>query len=221
MLPNFGSFKPEHTNRLPLASSASNTKQFLPCRIASIRDAELKRIVGQAQSDTRTNILQAPKVTLFDGQEAVIADATQRPFVTSVEPIEGKAGTAMQPIITVLEDGLSMRIKASVVGEDEVHLDSKVTLGEIGDVDTFTFETPGKFNGTSVQIPEYTTRTVNVSKKLLNDQSLIIDPHFVTEKVTKRRFRSDVTTREYTIVILTARVIEQPTEQEGRKVAKL
>jgi general secretion pathway protein D len=33
--------------------------------------------------------MQAPKVTLFNGQNAFISDTTQRPFVTSVVPVVG------------------------------------------------------------------------------------------------------------------------------------
>ncbi len=219
--PDFSTFQPGPVPTKNLVSSVSNTKQVLPCRTANIRDAQLKRIISETQSDTATNVMQAPKVTIFDGQEALVSDTTSRPFVTSVKPVEDENGSAMQPIITVLEDGLKIRIKATADAKNEVQLESKVTFGEIGNVEEFTFETPGKFNGTTVQIPEYSERNVNISKKLASDQSLIIDPHFYTEKVTKRRFRSDVTTREYIIVILTPRVIQQQTEHDGQKVAKL
>lgn len=219
--PNFAAFKTQQVRKLPLASSASNTQQFLPCRIASVRNQELNRIIAEAQSDTSTNVMQAPTITIFPGQNAVVSDVTQRPFVTSVKPNEDTENPEMQPVITVLEDGLSMNINAAVVGDEDIQLNSSVSFGEIGEVETFTFETPGKFSGTSVQIPEYTVRKVSISKKLLRDQSLIIDPHFVTEKVTKRRFRSDIITRKYTIVILTAQVIQQQPEQHSSKVAKL
>ena len=47
-------------------------------------DIEAFFFINAAQGDTRTNVMQAPKVTLFNGQTAFISDTSQRPFVTSV-----------------------------------------------------------------------------------------------------------------------------------------
>ncbi|MFC1758709.1 hypothetical protein ACFL2H_08065 [Planctomycetota bacterium] len=218
---SFGSF---HQASLPTKESVSATTSVvrnLPCRIAAIDETELKAVLEEAQSDTRTNLMQAPKVTVFPGQQAVVKDTSQRPFVTSVKPVEGEHGTAMQPVITVLEEGLSLKIRVSVLGEDAMHVDTSVTIGEIGDVDEFTFETAEQANGTTVQIPEYLQRIVRVSKNLREGKSLLIDPHFFHETVLKRRFRRDITTRKYTIVILTPRIIQQPSEEDAVKVANL
>jgi len=207
-----------------LATAATNIKQVLPCLVATIPDSQMKTLVSGMQSDTRTNLLQAPSVTIFSGQEAVVKDTTKRPFVTSVKPVSDKSGDRLQPVITVLEDGLSLKVTATAVGDNEVQMDSNVTFSEIGDVDEFTFDSPSQLNGTTVQIPKYIERKVEVSKRIRSGRSLIIDPHFVTKTLTKRLFRSDVITREYTILILTPRVVRTETEEDADvvpQVAKL
>ena len=66
-----------------------------------------------AQGDDRTNMLQAPKVTLFNGQQAFVSDTSQRPFVTSVIPVVGDFAAAQQPVIVVLNEGTSLRCRRS------------------------------------------------------------------------------------------------------------
>ena len=84
---------------------------------------------------------QAPKVTLFNGQQAFVADATQRPFVISVIPVVGDFAAAQQPVIVVLNEGTLMTVQA-VVSDDRrfVRLTVVPFFRQIGDVDEFTFE---------------------------------------------------------------------------------
>ena len=63
-----------------------------------------------AQGDSRTNILQAPKVTLFNGQQATVRDQVQSPFVMSVIPVVGDFAAAQQPVIVVLSEGTFMTV---------------------------------------------------------------------------------------------------------------
>ena len=98
-------------------------------------------MIQAAQGTTRGNILQAPKVTLFNGQNAFIQDTVQRPFVTSVIPVVGDFAAAQQPVITVLDDGTSVNVQA-VVSSDRrfVRLTLIPTFSEIGNVQEFQFE---------------------------------------------------------------------------------
>ncbi|MCH8923039.1 MAG: hypothetical protein IIA67_07820, partial [Planctomycetes bacterium] len=90
--------------------------------------------------DNRTNIMQAPKVTLFNGQQAFVSDTTQMPFVISLIPVVGDFAAAHQPVIVVLSEGTFMTVQA-VVSNDRryVRLTIVPFFSKIGDVDTFTF----------------------------------------------------------------------------------
>ena len=85
--------------------------------------------------------MQAPKVTLFDGQIATISDVTQRPFVTSITPVVGDFAVAQQPVIVVLNEGTQLNVQG-IVSDDKrfVRLTLVPFFSQIGDVDTFTFE---------------------------------------------------------------------------------
>jgi general secretion pathway protein D len=107
---------------------------------AILSDIEAYFVIQAAQGDTRSNILQAPKVTLFNGQTATVQDTTQEPFVTSVIPVVGDFAAAQQPVIVVLSQGTSLTVQA-VVSNDRrfVRLTVVPFFSQIGDVNTFTF----------------------------------------------------------------------------------
>lgn len=108
---------------------------------AILSDLEAYFLIEAAQGDRRTNVLNAPKVTLFNGQQAFVADATSRPFVVGVIPVVGEFAAAQQPVIVVLNEGTMMTIQA-VVSEDRRYVRMTIVpfFTQIGDVDTFTFE---------------------------------------------------------------------------------
>ncbi|MEM9364776.1 MAG: hypothetical protein AAGD07_02195 [Planctomycetota bacterium] len=108
---------------------------------AILSDIEAFFFLQAAQGDNRTNIMQAPKVTLFDGQFAFITDTTQRPFVTSIIPVVGDFAVAQQPVITVLDEGTKLNVQAVVTDDRRfVRLTLIPNFSQIGEVQTFTFQ---------------------------------------------------------------------------------
>ncbi|PHS02893.1 MAG: general secretion pathway protein GspD [Blastopirellula sp.] len=108
---------------------------------AMLSDIEAFFVMQAAQGDLRSNVMQAPKVTLFNGQVANVSDTTQRPFVTSVIPVVGDFAAAQQPVIVVLNEGTSLSVQA-VVSPDRrfVRLTLVPFFSTIGNVEEFTFE---------------------------------------------------------------------------------
>ena len=120
---------------------------------AILSDIEAFFFLQAAQGDTRNNVLQAPKVTLFDGQLATISDVTQRPFVTSITPVVGDFAVAQQPVIVVLNEGTQLNVQA-IVSDDKrfVRLTLVPFFSQIGNVDTFTYEGRRRRRTTSQEI---------------------------------------------------------------------
>lgn len=137
---------------------------------AILSDIEVFFLLQAAQGDSRTNVLQAPKVTLFNGQTGFVSDTSQRPFVTSVIPVVGDFAAAHQPVVVVLNEGTSLSVQA-VVSPDRrfVRLTLIPFFSSIGDVDTFTFTGSTSSNsGTIAADP------TNESKNVTNNQQRII-----------------------------------------------
>ncbi len=108
---------------------------------AILSDIEAYFLIQAAQGNTRSNVLQAPKVTLFNGQNAFVSDTRQRPFVTSVIPVVGDFSAAQQPVITVLNEGTAVNVEA-VVSNDRrfVRLTLVPFFSQIGRIEEFQFE---------------------------------------------------------------------------------
>ena len=133
---------------LPFNQSSFNlaTPQFgQPAQVANfgfaiLSDLEAFLLVNASQGDRRSNVLQAPKVTMFNGQQASVLDFTQTPFVISVIPVVGDFAAAYQPVITVLSEGTALTVQA-VISNDRrfVRLTVVPFFSSIGDVQEFTF----------------------------------------------------------------------------------
>ena len=108
---------------------------------AILSDIEVFFMLQAAQGNTRTNVMQAPTVTMFNGQSASISDGSQQPFVTGVIPVVGDFAVGQQPIITLIPDGTNLSVQATV-SEDRrfVRLNLSPFFSEITDVQTFTFD---------------------------------------------------------------------------------
>ncbi len=108
---------------------------------AILSDIEAFFLIEASQGDRRANVLQAPKVTLFNGQQAVVVDSSFVPFVISVIPVVGDFAAAQQPVIVVLSEGTLMTVQA-VVSDDRryVRLTLVPFFSSIGEVREFTFE---------------------------------------------------------------------------------
>jgi general secretion pathway protein D len=108
---------------------------------AILSDIEAFFFINAASGDRRSNVLQAPKVTLFNGQQAFVSDTSQSPFVISVVPVVGDFAAALQPVIVVLNEGTFLTVQA-VVSSDRrfVRLTVVPFFSKIGEVNTFTYE---------------------------------------------------------------------------------
>ncbi len=153
---------------------------------AIISDIEAFFLIEAVQGDTRTNVLQAPKVTLFNGQQASVIDTSQRPFVTSVTPVVGDFAAAQAPIIVVLSEGTSLNVQA-VVSNDRrfVRLTLVPFFSTIGDVEEFTFEGRRVSNtGTAVQDPTDDGSTISNDAEEIIEGTTVQLPQFAVTSVS-------------------------------------
>jgi general secretion pathway protein D len=152
---------------------------------AILSDIEAFFVLEAAQGDDRTNVLQAPKVTLFNGQTAFVSDTSQRPFVISVIPVVGDFAAAQQPVIVVLNEGTSLSVQA-VISPDRrfVRLTMVPFFSRIGDVDTFTFTGRRVSNsGTTTKDPTDDTKTVRENEEEIIEGTTVQLPTFAFTSV--------------------------------------
>jgi general secretion pathway protein D len=170
-IPQFGGFDP---------ATAANFG------FAILSDIEVFFLLQASTGDTRTNVLQAPKVTLFNGQQAVVSDTSQRPFVTSVIPVVGDFAAAHQPVITVLSEGTSLSVQAVVSADRRfVRLTLVPFFSQIGDVEEFTFNGTSTTNtGTAVVDPTNPGRVLSNQQQQTQSGTTVQLPTFAFTTVT-------------------------------------
>ena len=170
-VPQFGGFDP----------SAGASFGF-----AILSEVESYFFLNAAQGDRRSNVLQAPKVTLFNGQQATVSDTSQSPFVISVIPVVGDFAAAQQPVIIILSEGTFMTVQA-VVSSDRrfVRLTIVPFFSHIGEVDTFTFNGSSTTTETSKSDgPEDDTTSRDNEKTTITEGTTVQLPTFSFVTVT-------------------------------------
>jgi general secretion pathway protein D len=153
---------------------------------AILSDIEVFFLLQASQGDTRSNVLQAPKVTLFNGQQAFVSDTAQRPFVTSVVPVVGDFAAAQQPVIVVLSEGTSLSVQAVVSADRRfVRLTLVPFFSTIGAVEEFTFDgTTTTNSGTTVADPSNPEGTVANGASVTRSGTTVQLPTFAFTTVT-------------------------------------
>jgi hypothetical protein len=79
-----------------------------------ITQPQVARLLEAAQGDQRTNVLQAPKLTVANGQAAVVNVTDQRYFVTRVGAMQSGGQTAFVPQNEAFPTGLRMSVQPVV-----------------------------------------------------------------------------------------------------------
>lgn len=133
---------------------------------AILSDIETFFFVSAAEVDRRTNVLQAPKVMMFNGQTATVSDVTQVPYVYTVIPVVGDFAVAQQPVVTVINEGNFLAVQA-VVSPDRQYVRMTVApyFSKITDQDR-----EFKFEGTDSVITNSTS-----ASKGSNDEPSVTD----------------------------------------------
>ena len=123
-VPQFGGFTPDAGAQLGFAI---------------LSDIEAFFFINAAQADRRTNVVQAPKVILFNGQFGVVVDIVQRPFLISVIPMIGPGAVGFTPIIQPFPTGTFMFVQGIISADRRyVRLNVFPFFFQLGEVFTYT-----------------------------------------------------------------------------------
>ena len=116
--------------------------------LAILSDIEAFLFVQAAQGDERSNLMFAPKITLFNGQIGTVQSSVARPFVTSLIPVASAFAVAYQPVISTIQDGVVLSVRAVVSADRRyVRLQVQPFFTNVTDVFTFSFASGGAAGG--------------------------------------------------------------------------
>jgi type II secretory pathway component GspD/PulD (secretin) len=142
--------------------------------ISFLSDLEVDLFLTAAQGDTRSNILQAPKITTFNGAPATITNTEQINYVSELIPIVGPGAVAYFPQVQSFPNGVTLNV-TPVVSADRRYV--RMTLSPLFTaIESFdTFSGGGAAVGgsglgggaailnTTINLPRFTVTTVNTT----------------------------------------------------------
>ena len=139
--------------------------------LAFLSDLEVYFFLTAAQGDTRTNVLQAPKVTTFNGALATIVNAELQWYIAALTPVVGPGSVAFVPTPAPLPNGVILTV-TPVVSADRRYV--RMTLSPtFNTIDGFTtIQVPAAVGGSglgggaatinaTLQLPQTNTTTVD------------------------------------------------------------
>lgn len=158
---------------------ASTANQFrAPGRVTSsvMHPLQAEAVLKMARESELCEVSDAPAVILIDGKEAEMNDVVQHPMVVDIQA----AGEIVSPLVDVFEDGLKLRMKASLAGRSDsaegVLLSCEVNTSQTLDVKTH--QVYGiQSEPVSVQVPIHLVTSAKASARIAPGHTLLIDPH--------------------------------------------
>ena len=171
-------FKPVGPSELePIASgmrARTVVERRLPAVFQLLDDAAAKSLLDRAREDKRTNLLQSPKVTVYNGQSAFVSDTSQSPFVVGVREVKGQFASAMTPQIQVVPEGTTVQMRPLLQENGNVRLECRLILSKIEEVNTKTFMGTTPDSGTTIQMPTVAKHQVDTAVEMPLGKTLVI-----------------------------------------------
>jgi general secretion pathway protein D len=170
-----------------------------PMRFRIVDKEQGEELIDRCRSDKQSNMIQAPKVTVFNGQTACVSDTCQTPFMVGVNPVGPEPH---QPQIRVISEGTRLQFRPIADQSGVIHLDFSATFSQIqkvetisvsrnaGGVETVSFSrTPT--DGTAIQIPKVATIRVEGGASLKPGQWLLLSGSDITDQMTATKIKAD------------------------------
>jgi bla regulator protein BlaR1 len=156
----------------PVVRARATVDEYLPVAVAMLNEAQSKRLLEKAHSTTTANVMYAPKVTLFNGQQASISMLRQRPFVIGMQV--GDADPHPTPQNVVIDEGFELSLRTVQSADAKrIQLESSLSMSQIGEVRTASAVVQGK--PATIQIPHVKRRRIDVSAEIPDGQSLLLE----------------------------------------------
>jgi hypothetical protein len=224
------SFQAAAPVNFPLYQGAPLSNGGLDLGLAFLSSIQVFLFMEAVQGDVRSNQLQAPKLTMFNGQLATLNANVTDLFVTSVQAQRDffTGAIVFIPITTPITTGLSVSIQAAITADRKyVLLSLAPTITQLANRDRqftpipgLTLQQPSIENftvSTSVMVPDGGTILLGGIKRMREARREFGPPVLSKIPYINRLFRNNSYARESSSVLLmvTPRIII-PEEEEER-----
>ncbi|MFO1093259.1 MAG: M56 family metallopeptidase [Planctomycetaceae bacterium] len=150
-------------------TGASTIEQRLATMTAIVDPPAMQRLTELFQQDARSNVMFAPKITMFNGQAGTVTSEVQRPFVTGIRLVDGRR----EPQIEVCPDGLEVELQPVIAAnQTSTRITGRVILSSIIDVKTTSTQL---IDGpVTIQLPSVERRIIDFNSDLRDGETLLV-----------------------------------------------
>ncbi|MEE9295405.1 MAG: hypothetical protein V3W34_10650, partial [Phycisphaerae bacterium] len=163
------------TSDLPGSFAGNPTLQPALAVFGSFLDnIQVDFLLRATQADSRTSLLTAPRLVLFNGQRAWVAVVNQQSFVSSLQPIIDAQG--QQPLIATIETGAVLDAQTTVSSDKRyVTMTLRPSVGRLLGIQTFAFSTGAAAGqGAFVQLPNISRQVLRTTVTVPDGGTLLI-----------------------------------------------
>ncbi len=125
-------------------------------------------LIRATQANSRSSIVQAPRLVLFNGQASSISVGRSRSYVASLEPRLAEGAVGFEPEVETADSGVNLWVEGTI-SADRKYVTMTVDVQQRDEPDLIRFEVQrasGSSPGSFIQLPDYSfailTTTVSV-----------------------------------------------------------
>lgn len=198
-------------------------------------------LVRATQADQRSSILQAPRLTLYNGQRAWVAVLTEQSYISDLTPVVAENVAAYDPTISAIYSGSVLDVQATVSSDRKfVTMTLRPSTANVVAYQTFLVQTAGPNTLTSgsasLSLPVLQRQVVKTTVTVPDGGTLLLGGQKLAQEteveagvpvlskipVIKRAFDNrSVVKDEDTLIILVKPTIIIIAEEEQKEVAPL
>jgi type II secretory pathway component GspD/PulD (secretin) len=133
-------------------------------------------LIRATQANRRSNVVQAPRLMLFNGSRAWVAVVRNRQYVSSVTPSVAQGAVGVQPVTAFVQSGASLDIEATITA-DRKYVSMIVRTGLSQEPTFQSFEVQrasGDSPGIFILLPDQQTRTINTTVSVPDGGTVLI-----------------------------------------------
>ncbi|HVJ86650.1 MAG TPA: M56 family metallopeptidase [Caulifigura sp.] len=154
-----------------LVRGSAATEHAFPVCVAAIDDLHAFKVTRAAQQDRRSNIMFAPKITVFNGGVAHLENAMRHPFVVGVEE---KSPGKLKPTVKDIDEGMALTLCPTQNGDQSgMRITGRLELSNIVDVMTVGARTRSGAE-VNVQVPRVNRVCIDVDSSVRKGETLLI-----------------------------------------------
>lgn len=201
-------------NRPPTVGSVKISETHTSTLFRFVDESNAQALLSHLQGDPRANLLQAPKITMFNGQFGTIVDISQTPYRASFFD-QGK------PETEILNEGMQITLSPKLRSDDAVHLQyCSILFRKMEKMEKFSLiPTEEESEEKMLQIPKSTTICVEIPVTIPKGKSLLLAiPGFMVEAERPQPESGLKTLQRDALALLGLKPLKDPPSQREKQI---